>query len=252
MSTLRQTLRHPQFAEGARDMASVSLGMAAWGLVTGVAMVKAGLGMPLALLMTLTVFAGSAQLAALPLMAVAAPMWVVWATAFCVNLRFVIFSAQWRPYFMRFPRAQRVALGYFSADLTYVSFMRRFDEPRDDEGQVEYFLGGAALSWCAWQIPSVVGILLAESIPTHWGLGFAGVLALLGMLYSLLGDRTTVLAAVMAGGAAVAAFALPFRLHIVVAIAAAVCLGLLLEAGAPAPARSRRADIERQSDEATT
>ena len=246
------TWRHPEFRRGAREMVGIAMGIAAWGLVTGMTMAKSGLGVPLSVAMSLLVFAGSSQLAALPLIANGAPIWVVWATAACVNLRFVIFSAQWRPYFMRFPRAQRVALGYFSADLTYVSFMRRFDEPRDDEGQVEYFLGGAALSWCAWQIPSVVGILLAESIPTHWGLGFAGVLALLGMLYSLLGDRTTVLAAVMAGGAAVAAFALPFRLHIVVAIAAAVCLGLLLEAGAPAPARSRRADTERQSDEATT
>ena len=59
-------------------------------------MVKSGLSVPLALLMTLTVYAGSAQLAALPLLAGGAPMWVVWAAAFCVNLRFVIFSAQWR------------------------------------------------------------------------------------------------------------------------------------------------------------
>ena len=45
--------------------------------MTGVAMVHAGLSVPLALLMILTVYAGSAQLASLPLLAAGAPMWVV-------------------------------------------------------------------------------------------------------------------------------------------------------------------------------
>ena len=40
MNTLAQTLRHSQFRAGAVEMSSVGLGIAAWGLVTGVAMVK--------------------------------------------------------------------------------------------------------------------------------------------------------------------------------------------------------------------
>ncbi len=218
-------------------MAGVTLGISAWGLVTGVAMVKSGLSVPLALLMTLAAFSGSAQLAAVPLMAVGAPMWVIWATALCVNLRFVIFSAQWRPFFMRFPLCRRLALGYFAADLIYVLFMKRFKEPRDDAGQLEYFLGGTTVNWLAWQLPSVLGIVLADVVPTHWGLGFAGVIALLGLTYSLLSDRTTAVAAIVAGAAAVAAFALPFRLNIVVAIAAAVCVGLMIDGGGDAVRR---------------
>ena len=237
MHSLRDTLRHPQFRTGAREMGTVSLGIAAWGLVTGVAMVKSGLSIPLALLMAFTVFAGSVQLAVIPLMMVAAPIWVIWATAVCINLRFVIFSAQWRPYFMRYPLRQRLLFGYVSGDLTYVLFMKRFPEPRDDDGQVEYFMGASTTNWLAWQLPSVAGILLADVIPTHWGLGFAGVLALLGLTYSLLSDRATALAAVVAGGAAVAAFALPFRLHIVVAIAAAICVGLMIDSGGDAGRR---------------
>ena len=237
MSTLRETVRHPQFRTGWFEMMPVSLGIAAWGLVTGVAMVKSGLAVPLALMMTLTVFAGSVQLTAVPLMMAGSPAWVIWATALCVNLRFVIFSAQWRPYFLRFPRWQRVALGYFCADLNYVLFMRRFREPSEDEGQVEYFLGASLSGWLAWQLPSIAGILLADVIPTHWGLGFAGVLALLGLILSLLSDKATAFAALVAATAAVAAFALPFRLNIVVAIAAAVCVGLMIDGGGDAGRR---------------
>lgn len=241
MQSIRASVRHPQFRAGLRDMSSVSLGIAAWGLVTGVAMVKSGLSVPLALMMTFTVFAGSAQLAALPLIATSAPLWVIWATALCINLRFVIFSAQWRPFFMRFPLRERLALGYISADLSYVLFMKRFQEPRDDEGQIEYFLGGSAINWFSWQSSSVLGILLADVIPTQWGLGFAGVLALLGLTWSLMSDRATALAAAVAGAAAVAAFALPFKLNILVAIAAAVCVGLLIDGGGDGGRRVREA-----------
>ncbi len=241
MSSIQSAWRHPQFRVGAKDMSSVGLGIAAWGLVTGVAMVKAGLGVPLALFMTFTVFAGSAQLAAVPLMAVGAPIWVIWATALCVNLRFIIFSAHWRPFLMRFPLGQRVLMGYLSADLNYVLFMKRYQQPSDEDGQIEYFLGGTVVNWLAWQVPSVIGILLADVVPAHWGLGFAGVLALLGLIYSLLSDRATAFAAVLAGAAAVAAFALPLRLNIVVAIAAAVCVGLLIDGGGDAGRRARDA-----------
>ena len=230
--TLGELWRHPEFRNGAKDMSSVTLGISAWGLVTGVAMVQSGLSVPLALLMTFTVFAGSAQLASLPLMAVHAPIWVIWATAFCVNLRFVIFSAGWRPYFQRFPLVQRLLLGYVSADLSYVLFMKKYRDAQPGPGQVEYYLGGTAINWIGWQAASVVGILAADSIPLTWGLGFAGVLALLGLSYSMLSDRVTSLAALVAGAAAVAAFALPFRLNIVVAIAAAVAFGLIVDKAA--------------------
>ena len=92
-------------------MLGTAIGIAAWGLITGVAMGNSGLPLPLMALMSLLVFAGSAQLAVLPLMSSGAPIWVVWATALCVNLRFMIFSAGWRPYLMDYPRWERVRMG---------------------------------------------------------------------------------------------------------------------------------------------
>ena len=78
-------LRQPAFRQGVTDMLGTGLGVGAWGLVTGVAMVKTGMPVALALLMSLLVYAGSAQLAVLPLLAVGAPLWVVWLTAACVR-----------------------------------------------------------------------------------------------------------------------------------------------------------------------
>jgi predicted branched-subunit amino acid permease len=210
-------------------MFGTAVGIAAWALITGVAMGKSGLPLPLMVLMSLLVFAGSAQLATLPLLAGGAPIWVIWATALCVNLRFMIFSAIWRPYFIVYPFWQRVRLGYFTADLNYVLFMKRFPEPRPAPEQLPYFWGGVACNWVAWQVPSLLGMFLADAVPVHWGFGFAGTLALLGVGLSLLTDRATGVAGAVAACAAVAAFALPFKLNIVVAIAAAVAMGLLID-----------------------
>jgi len=214
-------------------MLGTALGIGAWGLITGMAMGNSGLPLPLMVAMSLLVYAGSAQLATLPLLVGGAPLLVVWATALCVNLRFLIFSAQWRPYLAHLSRRRRVALSYFLPDLSYVLFMRQFPEPRPAPQQLPYLVGGAATNWLAWQIPSLAGIFFADAVPAHWGLGFAGTLALLGVGLSLVSDRITAAAGLVAGCAAVAAYALPLKLNILVAIAAAVALGVLWDHALP-------------------
>lgn len=225
--------RHPAFRDGARDMAAVAPGIAAWGLMTGVAMVKSGMGVGLSLAMALTVFAGSSQLAAIPLIMGGAPVWVVLATAFCVNLRFVVFSAHLRSYVMHLPLWQRLVTGYFTADLTYVLFVKRFPMPShadaDRSAHMAYLAGNGSVNWASWTVCSVLGIVLANFIPASWGLGFAGVLALVGMLCSLASTRLRWVSAVVAGGAAVAAYGLPLKLNILMAIGSAVIACLVLE-----------------------
>jgi predicted branched-subunit amino acid permease len=229
-----------EFRRGVRDMIGPSLGISAWALVTGVAMVKSGLSIPIATLVTLFVYAGSAQLAALPLIAAGAPLWVLFATAFCVNLRFVIFSAQWRKYFGGRPRWQRLVLGYLAVDLNYVLFIRRFREPIPAPEQWPYFWGGVLWNWASWQVPSLAGIVLADRVPTEWGLEFAGVLALLGVGFSLLSGHKSWISGGVAAVAAVAAYHFPLKLNIVVAIAAGVVAGLLLDRFFPDAKQVRR------------
>ena len=242
MIALRQHAQHPAFRVGAMDLMPAAPGIAAWGLMTGVAMVQSGLSTFEALLMSLIVFAGSSQLAAVPLLLAGAPMWVILATAFCVNLRFVVFSAHLRPYTMHLPLWRRLVSGYLTADLTYVMFIKRYPQsstdPVERQAQQAYLAGNCLVNWLSWVCFSVLGVALANAIPTRWGLGFAGSLALLGILCSLASNRLRVVSASVAGIAAVAAYALPLRLNILVAIAAAVLLCMQLEKTAWAQAES--------------
>ena len=62
-------------------------------------------------------------------------------------------------------------------------------------------------------------------------------MALLAMVCQMLGDRATWLPAIVAGGAAVAAYALPLKLNMLVAIAAAVVVGTVIDHARAAEAR---------------
>ena len=232
----RRHYRHPEFRQGAVVALAAAPGLAAWGLMTGVAMMNSGMSTFEALLMATTVCAGSSQLAAIPLLSAGAPMWVILATGFCVNLRFVVFSAHMRPYMMHLPLWQRLVTGYLTTDLSYVLFTNRFPHPGGSAEQLHaqqaYLAGNCGVNWTAWVGCSVLGVVLANFVPASWGLGFAGILALLGILCSLASSQLRVVSAGVAGAAAVAAFALPFKLNILVAIAAAVALCLLLEGSA--------------------
>ncbi|MGE0800316.1 MAG: AzlC family ABC transporter permease [Lautropia sp.] len=213
-------------------MAVVMPGIGAWGVMTGVAMVEAGLSHFEAVLMGLLVFAGSSQLAALPLLAAGAPMWVIVATACCVNLRFIVFSAHLRPYVMHQPLARRLLGAYLFADINYVMFMRRYPQPAREPvvivAQDAYWLGNGLAGWCVWAATNLLGIALGSSVPQSWGLSFAAILALLGVGGSLVTSRLQAVSATVAGVVAIAAYALPLKLNIVVAIGLAVlvCVGL--------------------------
>lgn len=225
--------RRAEYMEGIRDQTTVAMGIAAWGLMTGVAMVQSGLSVLEALLMTFIVYAGSAQLAAVPMIAAGAPLWVILAASFCVNLRFVVFSAHLQPYMAHMPRWQRVLSGFVTGDLSYVFFARRYPKPgvtlEELNAQQAYLMGNCAINFAAWMGFSVIGVLLANAIPMSWGLGFAGILALLGVLCSLATSPLRIVSAGVAGAAAVAAWALPLKLNILVAISCAVAMCLLLE-----------------------
>lgn len=226
--------RHAEREQGTRAMLRALPGVAAWGLVTGMVMAQSGLSIWAAVLMSMTVFAASAQLAAIPLMLAGAPLWVVWLAALCVNLRFVIFSAQLRPFVMGLPLHWRLVCGYLVADVSYVMQVARYPHGMattgSELGPLAHMVGLAAPNWLGWNGAALLGIAFAGQLPTSWGLAFAGTLTLAGLLASLVRDGRAAVAAMLAGATAVACWGWPFKLNMVVAVAVGIAAGLLLDA----------------------
>lgn len=233
MFFLRANYKHPAFLLGIKSTATTVPGLAAWGLMTGVAMVNSGMSVFEASAMTLLVYAGSSLLAAMPLITAGAPLWVILLTGLCVNLRFVVFSAHLRPYMMHLPLVKRLFAGYLTTDMSYVLFVSQYptasSEPEKQAAQDAFLAGSCGITWVSWMVASLLGVVMAHQIPLQWGLGFAGILALLGILCSLAGSKMRVISAAVASSAAVVAYALPLKLNILVAIVSAVTICLILE-----------------------
>jgi predicted branched-subunit amino acid permease len=120
-------LQQGAWRDGLKTMSTSAVTIFSWALVTGLAMGKSPLSTEQALAMSLFVFAGTAQLAALPLIAGGFSIGTILITAFVVNLRFIIFSVGVQAHFSHLPYWRRVILGYFTADFGYLMFTQFCD-----------------------------------------------------------------------------------------------------------------------------
>jgi len=223
--------RRAAFRGGQRAIIPSLFGAGAWGMVSGVAMVKGGLTVPWAIMMSLLVYAGSAQLAALPLIVAGAPLWVIVATGLVTNLRFVIYSAALRPYFADQSLRKRAALGFFMTDFTFALFMRSAQEGKlPGQHRDAWFAGVCTNNWLTWQVFALTGIVAATYVPTDWGLEFTGTLALVALVGPSLITRPALAGAVLAAVVALLAHELPFKLGLFAGAIAGIVAATLTDA----------------------
>jgi predicted branched-subunit amino acid permease len=207
-------------------MLPVSAAVGAWAVVTGVAMAQSGLALSESVGLSLLAYAGSAQLATLPLLVAGAPLAVTVLTALMVNLRFVIYSAALAPAFRALPLPRRLAIGYLIGDISFVVYMRNESRWRDAPARTGYFLGVGLAMFAVWHAGSLLGLLAAAAIPREWGLDFAGLLALLALWVPSLASRPTMAGSVVAAALSVALDRLPFRSGLVLAILAGIAVAV--------------------------
>ncbi|MFN4884144.1 MAG: AzlC family ABC transporter permease [Burkholderiales bacterium] len=245
MSALKSAVvffRSPPAVQGIQDTLPAAIAMAIWGAVTGVAMVQSGLSTAQAIGMSLLVYAGSAQLASLPLFAAGAPWPIIWASALIVNLRFVIYSVAAKPFFQQFSWPKRLLHGVGMTDALAAEFLRRFD-PAKLQGSgllqteslrlarepIHYYRAASIFIWLVWQSSSIAGIVLAQEIPATWGLEFIATIALIAMLLPMMVDRAGIVCVVVAGGVAVLSITLPLNLGLLVSVLAGVLAAILAD-----------------------
>jgi predicted branched-subunit amino acid permease len=219
------------FRIGFMDVLATLIATSTWGFVTGIALVKSGLTESMAALMTLTVYAGSAQLTSLPLIESSAPLWLIFAAGTVVNIRFIIFGAALQPYFRHMSWPKRLGLGYLSADMGFVLFMARYGDSRQKgtADQFWYFMGIIIPCWVSWNVSSLLGIYLGSFVPASWSLDFAAILALMAIIIPLVKTRPMTMCLLVAGVTAWVCQPLPLRLGLAAAVVGGVVAGVVTE-----------------------
>jgi 4-azaleucine resistance transporter AzlC len=213
---------------GLGDVAPLLPGIVPFGLVVGIAAAEAGLRLVDAIAMSVVVFAGASQLAALDLLGTDFPLAVVIVTAVVINLRMLMYSASIAPYFRQLPGAWKAALAYLLTDQAYalsiVAYRR--DEALDRRA---YYLGVGFTLWATWQVATVAGYLLGTGVPSAWQLDFAVPLVFIAVLVPAIEDRPSLAAAVVGGVVAVIGGGLPLNLGLLVGAVVGIFAGLVAE-----------------------
>jgi 4-azaleucine resistance transporter AzlC len=225
--------RRSEFWGGVRAQLPILLGTSPFGLIYGILAMDAGLPVSVALGMSMIVFAGSSQFVAAPLFASGTPGIVIVMTTFVVNLRHMLYSASVAPYVRHLSRGWKYLLAFLLTDEAYAVTITYYEG--SDPAEVRhtpkhwYFFGAGLTLWVSWQLSTLVGIFVGARVPESWALDFTLALTFIALVIPVLRDRPTVLAALTAGIAALAAQGLPYKIGLMLAVLTGITVGVISE-----------------------
>jgi predicted branched-subunit amino acid permease len=219
---------HKDFYVGLRDSLPFHLGGIPYGLITGIAAVEAGLTLEQAVGMSVIVFAGASQLAAMELLAETAPLAVIVGTAAIINIRLIMYSASIAPYFARRSRFVRAAAAYLLTDQAYAMSVMEFDSDRSRD-RFRYYLGLGGSIWTIYVLSTAIGVVVGANVPPELELSFTVPLIFLALLVPVMKDRSTIMTGAVGGLGALVGASAPFNIGLLLGALAGITAGLTVE-----------------------
>jgi 4-azaleucine resistance transporter AzlC len=217
-----------EFAAGARDTIPMMVGAAPFGVIFGTLVTASPLSLWHGQLMSLAVFAGSAQFIAVGLIAGHASFAVILATTFVVNLRHILYSATLAPYVAHLPARWRWALaGLLTDEVFAVAYAHYQKRPAGETGP-HYFFGSGVAMYLNWQMWTLLGLLFGAAFPglKSLGLDFAMVATFIAIIVPQLVAMRFIAAALAAGVLSFAWQGWPYKLGLLAAVLVGVATGM--------------------------
>jgi 4-azaleucine resistance transporter AzlC len=223
------TTPRSEFLAGLKAELPLAVGGVPFGMIYGVLAINAGLPSSAAQAMSAIIFAGSAQFISAQLFGIGAPSLVIVLTVAVVNLRHALYSASVAPYLKHLPERWKWLLAYLLTDEAYAVTINHYNLEGEVRHKHWFFLSSGLLEWVTWQASTAAGIFLGAAVPANWSLDFTLALIFIAIVVPGLKDRAGLATAVTAGGIAVLAAGLPFRLGILTAALIGILVGYWLE-----------------------
>ena len=233
MTMASKLTKHPwrEFWAGARQTIPLIIGATPFGIIFGTLAQSSGLSFGGAMGMSAIVFAGSSQFIALGLLAADTPIGIIILTTWVVNLRHLLYAVSLVPYVKHLSQAWKLPLGFWLTDENFMVAIQRYRQDDPSSNKHWFQLGSALAMYVNWQLCTLIGLTLGQSIPnaSAWGLDFAMVATFIGMTIPYLVTQPMVATVVTAGITALLARGLPHQLGLMVAAIAAISVGILVE-----------------------
>lgn len=214
---------------GVLQAAPIMLGYLPIGFAFGVLAQKAGLSAVNTLLMSVIVYAGSAQLIVVGLIAAGITPLSIVITTFVVNLRHMLMSAALIPYLKKWPK---LALAGFAFELTDESFAlhaTRLPEKSIEKAETFAVNITAHAAWIAgtW-LGTVAGGLIADIEP--FALDYALPAMFIALLVMQIKNKPQMIAALLAGGLSVGLYLYGWgQWYVIIAAVIGASFGVLVE-----------------------
>ncbi len=240
------TQQRETFSDGARAGLPVVLGYLGIGVAAGVVERAAGLSYAEVLLLSMVLYAGSAQFVLTSMVALASPLSAIVLTVFFVNVRHLLLSAALAPYLRALPAWKNGLLGLQLTDETFVVAASRFALHRP--ASAAWMAGLNLAAYASWAAANLAGAVFsaqfAGSAATTRVLGFALPCMFAGLLVLQLKARprmrTGLIVAALSAVLAVAVQSVrPGPWAVILATLLGATLGLGLERWTSVPKSSR-------------
>ncbi len=186
----------------------------ALGVIFGASAGPAGIGPLATVVMSLTVFSGAGQFAALPLWRDGGA--IVALSALALSLRFSLMTASMAPALAARPRWMRALLAFTLTDENYALVVSR----RGSVVEPAYLVGSWSILYTSWAGGTILGVLLGSGIPAACVGPLEAVFPLVFLVLTVLVCTSPALAAVAVLGGALSvagALVLPNGWNVVVA-----------------------------------
>ena len=156
---------------GALVILPLSIAVIPWGILAGSLAVEAGLFDIQAQAVSALVFAGSVQLVGMGLVKAGASLTTLLLTTLFLTSRHLLYSATMRTRISHLPVHQRLILGFLLTDELFAVCSHQTRK----QFSFWYAFGAGFSFYLIWQLASLSGILLGQSIPNldQYGLDFA-------------------------------------------------------------------------------
>jgi 4-azaleucine resistance transporter AzlC len=218
-----------ELRRGAIAMVPLWAGVVPFALAFALLARAAGFSPLATVLLSLTVFAGAAQVAIVNLVSAGSSAIAIVLTVLALNLRHILYGLSLKNQLGATSRRERAAFAYVLTDEAYGVTIR---DSLDGGGGPGFYLGASLSLFGVFNLTTIAGVLLGQLLPdpSRLGLGFIFPLTFLALLLPLLrGWRQWVVAIVTAVAALLLKPLVAGGLATLLAAACAAALGVGLE-----------------------
>jgi 4-azaleucine resistance transporter AzlC len=195
---LEEKLNDSCLKAGVKDALPIILGYLPIGLAYGMLAVNKGLTPIQTTAMSIFVFAGSAQLVAIEMLAAGAAVAAIIIMTFLVNLRHLLLSASLSLHLRNLPAYYYPFLGFLVTDESFAVAMSKLESKKKKQ---RYFLGLGFTAYLGWVFSSAAGAFLTGFINLGSGgaLDFVLPAMFVVLLVMQISSRSEIIVAVFSG-----------------------------------------------------